>query len=227
MKIDFKSFKKKWNRPPKNQFPTGTTVYKNHQGSGKTLSMVHDAMDLADLFPNCKIYSNVKIKFNRPYYFYETDRDLECALADANGAAGVLILIDEAHLYFSKRNGISLESLTAISQQRKDRRLILMTSQIWEELDISTRKQVKTIVRCNCYFNRLQINQYFDGHSLKYDNRINDYVANKLYTTIFKHNQELYDSYDTYQKIIPNKDLDIRYKVYQNPINTEIKIKKS
>ena len=31
MKIDYKSFTKKWNRPPKNQFPTGTTVYKNHQ----------------------------------------------------------------------------------------------------------------------------------------------------------------------------------------------------
>ena len=225
MKIDFKSFTKKWNRPPKNQFPTGTIVYKNHQGSGKTLSMCHDALDIAERFPNCKIYSNVKLKFNRDYYFYESDKDLERALADANGVQGVLILIDEAHLYFSKKNGISLESLTAISQQRKDRRLILMTSQIWEELDISTRKQVKTIVKCTCLFNRIQINTFFDGHSLKYDNRLNDYTANKLYTSIFKHNQELYDSYDTYQKIIPNKDLDIRYKVYNtHPINN-IKIK--
>lgn len=225
MKIDFKSFGKKWNRPPKNQFPSGSTVYKNHQGSGKTLSMIHDALQIADLFPDCKIYSNVKVNFNRKYNLYETDKDLESALADANGAAGVLILIDEAHLYFSKRNGISLESLTAISQNRKDRRLILMTSQIWEELDISTRKQVKTVVRCSCFLKKFQINTFFDGHSLKYDNKINDYTANKLYTSIFKHSQELYDSYDTYQRIIPNKDLDIRYKVYNTPSINNIKIK--
>lgn len=206
MKVYWKTFPKKWQRPPKNQFPTGSRVYKGYQGSGKTLSMAKYALDLSKAYPNCKVYANFIIKGISNFNYIENDSDLREALSYRNGEMGVLVLLDEAHLYFGKKSGISLDVLTAISQQRKDRRRIVFSSQIWEELDISLRKQVKEIVNCKCLFGFLQINTISNGETLSYDKLSGQYVAKKIGTEIFKHNIDLYNSYDTYQKIITNDE---------------------
>lgn len=227
MKIDVKSFFKKWFKPEPNQFPTGSRVYKGFQGQGKTLSMVKYTLDLVQEFPDSVIFSNIKIKDLEPleyekkcadngdiyyqkirgnYKFIENDDVLKHALLFRNGKGGVLVLLDEAHLFFNKKSGISLDVLTAISQQRKDRKRLVFSSQIWEELDISLRKQVKEIVSCRCYFGRFQINRVSDGETLSYNKLTNEYECSKLYTDIFKHYQLLYDRYDTYQKIISNRE---------------------
>ena len=204
MKIDYKSFTKKFVRPPKSQFPTGSKVYKGFQGSGKTLSMVHDSFELQKQFPRCVVFSNVIIRGLNNFSLIKNDNDLIRALSFQNGANGVLILLDEAHLFFNKKTGISLDVLTAISQQRKDRRRLVFSSQIWEELDVSLRKQVKEVVNCRCFFGRFQINTVSDGETIIYNKLKSEWTAKKLYTQIFKHNKELYDSYDTYQKIMRN-----------------------
>lgn len=205
MKIYWKTFTKKWQPPKKGQFPTGSRVYKGFQGSGKTLSMVKYALDLSKAYPNCQVFSNFIIKGINNFNLIESDLDLKEALLLRNGTDGVLVLLDEAHLYFGKKSGIPLDVLTAISQQRKDRRRIVFSSQIWEELDISLRKQVKEIVNCRCIFNCIQINTLSDGETLSYDKLSSEYVAKKIRTEIFKHNIELYNSYDTLQKIITNE----------------------
>lgn len=106
------------------------------------------------------------------------------ALAERRGAKGVLILLDEAHLYFHKSKGMPLDVLTAISQQRKDRRKLVFSSQIWEELDISLRKQVKEIVGCRtAFFGLLEINTVSDGETLTYDKMAGAYVAKKITLT--------------------------------------------
>lgn len=204
MKIYWKTFKEKYIRPKGVQFPVGSIVFKGFQGSGKTLSMVHYVIELQKQFPKCIIYSNVKIKGLKNFHVIKTDSDVTEAISVTNGANGVVLLLDEAHLFFNKKTGISLDVLTAISQQRKDRRRIVMSSQIWEELDISLRKQVKHIVSCQCRFGHIQVNSYSDGESLSYDKLQGMYVAKHLYTEVFKHNQKLYESYDTLQKIIRN-----------------------
>ena len=50
MKIYWNTFVKKYIRPPRNQFPTGSIVFKGYQGSGKTLSMVKYAFDVQKQF---------------------------------------------------------------------------------------------------------------------------------------------------------------------------------
>lgn len=204
MKIDWKTFKERYIRPKGVQFPVGSIVFKGFQGSGKTLSMVHYVIELQRQFPDCIIYSNVIIKGLKNFHLIRTDRDVAEAISAQNGQNGVVLLLDEAHLFFNKKTGISLDVLTAISQQRKDRRRIVMSSQIWEELDISLRKQVKHIVSCHCCFGFLQYNSISDGESLTYDKMLGQYTAKHLYTEVFKHNQKLYDSFDTFQKIVRN-----------------------
>lgn len=204
MKIDWPTFRKKYIKPKGVQFPVGSIVFKGFQGSGKTLSMVHYVFQLQKQFPKCIIYSNVIIRGLKQFHLVENDRDVAEAISAQNGPDGVVLLLDEAHLFFNKKTGISLDVLTAISQQRKDRRRIILSSQIWEELDISLRKQVKHIVSCTCRFGRIQVNSISDGETLEYDKMISKYTAKHLYTEVFKHNQELYDSYDTFQKIVRN-----------------------
>lgn len=216
MRIYWKTFPKKWQPPKKGQFPTGSRVYKGYQGSGKTLSMVKYALDLSKAYPNCEVFSNFIIKGIDNFNLIQSDDDLKYALSLRNGTDGVLVLLDEAHLYFGKKSGIPLDVLTAISQQRKDRRRIVFSSQIWEELDISLRKQVKEIVSCRCVFGCIQINTISDGESLSYDKLVGEYVAKKIRTEIFKHNIELYNSYDTLQKIITNNQYS---RIPSNPNN--------
>lgn len=206
MKIYWDTFLKKWVKPKKNQFPTGSRVYKGFQGSGKSLSMVKYAQDISKEYPESLIYSNMKLKNIKNYVFIENDSVLKEALSLSNGERGVLILLDEAHLYFNKKSGISLDVLTCISQQRKDRKRLVFSSQIWEELDISLRKQVKEIVSCRCFAGKFQINTLSDGETLTYDKQLGEYVAKRIRYEIFKHYKELYDSYDTYQKIVSNRD---------------------
>lgn len=206
MRVYWRTFPKKWTPQPKGQFPTGSRVYKGFQGSGKTLSMTKYALDISKAYPNCQVYSNFIIKGIDNFDLIKNDDDLKEALSLRNGANGVLVLLDEAHLYFGKKSGISLDVLTAISQQRKDRRRIVFSSQIWEELDISLRKQVKEIVNCRTVFGFLQVNTISDGETLSYDKLQGCYVAKKIRTEIFKHNLELYSAYDTLQKIITNDE---------------------
>ena len=98
MKIFFDTFPKKYNRPPRNEFPTGSRVYKGYQGSGKSLSMCFYALQMAKQFPNCVIFSNMIIRGIKNFVFIENDEILKQALEYRNGRAGVLILLDEAHL---------------------------------------------------------------------------------------------------------------------------------
>lgn len=206
MKIDWGSFLLKRTPEKGPIFPIGSRVYYGFQGNGKSLSMVKYAFDIKRAFPESVIFSNMYL-YGIDYHFLENDNDVAKALKYSNGQKGVLILLDEAHLYFNKKTGISLDVLTAISQQRKDRRRIVFSTQIWEELDISLRKQVKEIVKCKRFLNMIILSVH-NGETLHYDKLEGNYVADKIWTEIYKMNDKYYKRYNTYQKIITNEDYD-------------------
>ena len=205
MIIDWKSFTKKRTPEKGKQFPTGSAVYFGYQGQGKTLAMTQYAFRVKEEFPKCVIFANYNL-YGIDYNYCFSDEDVKNALSYQNGKDGVLVLLDEAHLYFGKKTGIGLETLTAISQQRKDRRRIVFTSQIWEELDISLRKQVKEIHHCKKFLN-LIVQNVSDGETLSYDKLKGEYVANHIRWEIFKMNDEYYKRYNTYQKIVTNDEM--------------------
>lgn len=207
MIIDYNSFIQKYERPPKHQFPVGMIVYKGLQGSGKSLSETKDAFEIKESFPNCKVFSNMLL-YGIKYTFIRNTADLREALEYKNGANGVLIVLDEAQTIFNKKNGVPLEVMAQFCQNRKNRRLILMTTQIWEDLDVMLRKQIKTVVNCNCIFGKIQVNTYHDGENLSYDKLKGEYVAPKRFTKVFKHNKKYYDRYDTFEVIQTNEQYD-------------------
>lgn len=206
MIIDFKSFTKKKTLSDKGCFPYGSRVYKAFIGGGKTLSMTHDIFKLKEKYPKMITFANYNIYGLKDFYLINTPKMMDYALAYNNGENGVVVAIDEAHLFWLKKDGIPVEVLSAISYQRKDRKKIMMTTQVWDELPVSTRKQVMEVVNCIRFLN-IQINIIYKGSELKYDKKESVYTAPKLYTSVFKHNDELYKSFNTIQKAIKNDEL--------------------
>ncbi len=205
MIIDFKSFFEKKSLSDKGCFPYGSRVYKAFIGGGKTLSMTHDIFQLKKKYPKMITFANYNIYGLKDFYLIDSDRMMDYALSFSNGENGVVVAIDEAHLFWLKKDGIPVEVLSAISYQRKDRKKIMMTTQVWDELPVSTRKQVMEVVNCIRILN-IQVNIVYNGSKLKYDKQESAYVAPKLYTSIFKHNDKLYKSFNTIQKAIKNND---------------------
>lgn len=208
MIIDWRSIFSKKTIKDKGGFPFGSRVYKAHIGGGKTLSMTHDIFQLKKQFPKMVTFANFNIYGLDDFYLITNEKEMFNALSFANGDNGVVVAIDEAHLFWSKKDGIPVEVLSSISYQRKDRRKIMMTTQVWDELPVSTRKQVKEVVSCNRFLN-LQINVIYNGNMLKYDKKNSEYIAPKINTSIFKHNDNLYKSFDTKQKAIKNSDFEL------------------
>lgn len=208
-RVDFRSFGKKLSKQDKNPFPIGTRVYVGHQGKGKTLSMVDYAYRLAAVYPEMVLYTNVIIKkpIGIKVFAISTPEGLKKALEHQNGEKGVLVLLDEAHLFWSKKDGIPLEVIGAISQQRKDRRRIVFTTQVWYSMDIDLRRQVKEVVVCRQFpfWQKLQWNTVFDGETVK-QTVDNDITMDRIFTEFFKHNDEYHTRYDTHQKITKNSD---------------------
>lgn len=201
--VDWKSLKKKRTPEPRGQFPTGTRAYKGWQGRGKTLSMTEYVFRLQEKFPKCIVFSNVKMEGLKNFHYTKTDEEVKEGLRYNNGTDGVINVIDECHLFCNKKTGISLDFLTQISQQRKERRKIVISSQIWEDLDVSLRKQVPEIVTCKNLLG-LQINKISNGEGLHYNKTSGQYEAPTTGYEIYKRNDEYYKRYDTFQKIETN-----------------------
>lgn len=226
LKIDKKSFKEKFVKDKTRKPPMGLRIYTAPQGGGKTLSMVHDALELINEFPKMKVVSNIKIKDIENLYLFQGASGLKKALKSCkNGENGVLMIVDEFQLFASKKEGVPVEVFQALCQQRKQRRFMMGTAQDWEDVDVSTRKKVKEVVKCRTILGKIQLNSIYDGYSIKYDKKNNSWECIQIGTAIFKHNQKLYDKYDTYAEISTNEDMFIAPKAQMQPMEVSVAIK--
>lgn len=126
---------------------------------------------------------------------------LDCLKFINNGEYGVLYFIDEIHLEFNNLDkNIPLEIMTEVSQQRKQKKHIVGTSQRFKRSAKFLREQVKDIVDCRCFFGILQYNKLIDGESISEDGSGKlTYTTKKR--TLFFHDADLYTYYDTYAKM--------------------------
>ena len=132
--------------------PDGLLIFTGVQGSGKTLSAVQYCRKVIDRYPDCIFCTNVDIKDLPPCKEVIPYDGLNCLMNLENGYAGVLYLIDEIHLEFNslESKNISIEEMTEFAQQRKQRKHIVGTSQLFMRVAKPLREQVKRIVLCQC-----------------------------------------------------------------------------
>ena len=89
--------------------------------------------------------------------------------------------------------------MVEISQQRKQRKHIVGTSQVYTRMAKPLREQIKNVVICKKWLNCIQFNRLVDGESshevdgeLKFD-------TSKI--CLWFHSPDLYNCYDTYAKM--------------------------
>ncbi len=126
---------------------------------------------------------------------------LDCLKYVSNNKAGVLFFIDEIHLELNslESKNIPIEVMVEISQQRKQRKHIVGTSQRYIRCAKPLREQVRDIVACKCYLGVIQYNQLIDGDSTHEVNGELAYDVRRRF--VFFHHPVMYKSYDTYAKM--------------------------
>lgn len=126
---------------------------------------------------------------------------LDCLKYINNGKSGVLFLIDEIHLELNslESKNVPVEVMVEISQQRKQRKHIVGTSQRYIRMAKPLREQIRDIVACKCYFGVIQYNQLIDGDSTHEVN--GDLAYDVRRRMLWFHSPNMYKCYDTYAKM--------------------------
>lgn len=200
MRIQWATLLKKCDKD-KDTFPFGIRFYNAPMGGGKTLSMVNDTFELLKKYDDVHIYSNVFIRrsgLNIQYFnsVNELIACLECATKHTHS----IVIVDEGLSYFAENGGIDLALMSSITQLRKNRIFIMISSQKFKRVNNRIRDFSLESVQCRCFGN-LQWNLVRDDTNLVFDKEQMDFVGTKKYSYIFKRNNELFNSYDTFQKI--------------------------
>ena len=147
----------------------GVTIFCGRQGSGKTISMVEMLDRIKTEFPDCKIITNFG-------YINQDDimTDWRQLLDIRNGTNGVVFAIDEIQNEYdnSKWQDFPEGILSVITQQRKQRIKILLTSQVYSRVVKQIREQCFEVVECKTFLGRWTREKCFDAedYNLLIDN---------------------------------------------------------
>lgn len=126
---------------------------------------------------------------------------IECLKALENGEEGILYLIDEIHLEFNslESKNIPIDVMIEVSQQRKQRKHIVGTSQVYMRMAKPLREQIKEVVICRNFFKFIQYNRLVDGEtSHEEDGKLCFDTVRRVF---WFHSIDLYNSHDTYKKM--------------------------
>lgn len=188
------------NKNPEELDVTGINIFTGSQGSGKSLSMIHVFKKLIYDFPKAIVVTNLEFNFEIPNKIkkYEGFQDFQIE----NGIYGVIYLLDEIHLILNslESKGVPLSIIVELSQQRKQRKLILGTSQVYSRMAKPLREQIRNIIICKNYFSLFQLNYLVDAFESQEDNN-GKLKFKKMKVSFFFHRKEDYLAYDTYKKM--------------------------
>lgn len=178
---------------------TGINIFCGPQGSGKTLSMVHYFKKILKDYPKAIVVTNIDFNFEvtNKVIKYKGFEDFKIE----NGVFGVIYILDEIHLILNslESKGVPLSILVELSQQRKQRKLILGSSQIYSRMAKPLREQIRNVIICKNYFGLLQFNYLIDAFNSK--EKDGELKFDRLKTSFFFHSKEDYKAYDTYKKM--------------------------
>ena len=136
----------------------GMIIYEGRQGEGKTIAMIHDAMQMQEEYPKAKCLSNLQYKKQD-----DTLDDWHKLVDYKNGIYGVIAILDETQNWFGSNQSRDFppEMLEVITQNRKNRRVILGTAQNFYLLAKAIRSQATEVRRCSTFFGALTIVRRF------------------------------------------------------------------
>lgn len=151
------------------------------------------------------LYFKLYVNKNRVFPFVDNDDFLKYR----NGEAGIIYLVDEIQLYLNslESKNVNLDVITQISQQRKQRKHIVATSQVFGRMAKPLREQFSNVVMCKNRFGFVQWNSLIDRDSLETESSSDTQITGTVKKRfIWFHNPDImYKRYDTYYVIEKGK----------------------
>lgn len=175
----------------------GIIIFTGRQGQGKTLAETKYLMDMQYKYPNVKVCTNYGYKFED-----EEIDDWKKLVDYNNGEHGVICAIDECQNWFSSAQSRNFppRMLATVTQNRKNRRVIIMSSHFFTNVSKPIRlhctevRSCRTFLGCFTVVHRQIPLMDSEGNVIK--------MRSKGWYS-FVHSPELYNAYDTY-KVIQN-----------------------
>ena len=200
--IDIAKYKRRFRKEnPEYFYPEGLLVFCGSQRSGKTLSAVQYVKKLCIEYPRAILVTNTKIEGLPGHTAVLPYEGIRSLTEHTNGLNGVIYFIDEIHLEFNslESKNVPIEVMIEVSQQRKQRKHIVGTSQVYMRMAKPLREQIKNVVICKNFFKCIQYNRLIDGESAHEENGKLKFDTVKH--ILWFHSPLLYNSYDTYAKM--------------------------
>lgn len=118
-----------------------------------------------------------------------------------NREYGVIFLIDEIHLELNslESKNVDIEIMVEISQQRKQRKHIVGTSQIFMRMAKPLREQIHDVIICRGFLGLLQFNKWINGMTATEKNGKLEAEVKGRY--LWWHSPDYYKQYNTYTKM--------------------------
>lgn len=180
-------------------YPAGIWVFCGPQGSGKTLSAVQCLKKVCKQYPKAIVCTNIAVKglSNKVILF----KDYEQLKTLDNGVEGIIFFLDELHVLWNslESKDVPISEMACFCQMRKNRRVIIGTSQVYGRIAKPIREQLQYAIDCKNYFGIVQVNHILDPAESIEKNGVME--AKKIGTTVWFHSPKLYNSYDTLFKI--------------------------
>ena len=174
----------------------GLHMFCGEQGAGKTTAVVELLlMRLSKKYPRSKIRTNMSYKHQHGEIKHWKD-----LVQNDNGIYGQIEVLDEIQTWFSSLQSKDFppEMITEISQQRKQRKMIVGTAQVFSRIAKPIREQTTfvylplTILGCLTWV-RVSKPRFWDDEKQTFKRYIKHYF--------FIHTKEVRDAFDTYEKI--------------------------
>ena len=137
----------------------GLIIFEGRQGNGKTISAIQFARQMQREYSKSKVITNLNYKFQNDELNHWSK-----LINYKNGIYGVIAVLDETQNWFASNQSKNFppEMLQVITQNRKNRRIILGTAQNFYLLAKAIRSQTTEVRRCATFFGCLTLVRRFE-----------------------------------------------------------------
>lgn len=185
----------RFNNDPDEFKEYGVHIIAGKQGTGKSITLTYLLMRYQEMYPKLKVATN--------YYYKYEDKHIEHwkdIINYNNGKYGVIVVLDEIQNWFNSLQSKDFppEMLTEITQQRKQRKIIFGTSQVFGRVAKPIREQTYMLYEPTTLFGCLTFVRKYDITT-----DISGNTDTKKYRGcfFFIQNPEIRGSFDTYRKV--------------------------
>ena len=174
--------------------PQGIHMFCGEQGCGKTIAAVEMMLRYQKMYPKAKMITNFGVT---------TENDelsqWQQLLDYTNDKHGVIVGIDEIQNWFmSGKNQLPEGMLEVATQNRKNRRVICCTAQVFTRVNKGLREQVTMVYEPHTYLGCFTV-VFKKKYKFDTDGKVLESKFKGFYS--FVHTEELRNAYDTYKVI--------------------------